>query len=85
MKREWNQGQQRWGCDASDHGPFCRQCVLIGRATPTSQTLGLAIEIVDAVWRDLMGRSGFGSALDDEPQMEDEIRAELAVIVQRFL
>lgn len=72
----------RWGCDASDHGPFCRLCVEIGEDRNAFPRSPLAQAVVDAIWYDLMGRSGFGSALDDAPDsMEDEIKADLVKIV----
>lgn len=68
---------QRWACDAYDHGPFCRLCTKVEADKPT--------EIVKAIWNDLMGRSGFGSALDDEPEMEQEIIDDLVKIVRGLL
>ena len=30
VKHAWTQNGQAWECDAYDHGPFCRQCRLVG-------------------------------------------------------
>lgn len=45
-----------------------------------------ARRIVEAIWRDLMGRSGFGSALDDEdPAMEIKIQNDLITLILPIL
>lgn len=86
MKREWtNSSGERWGCDANDHSPFCRLCVRLDCSTEYDAQRTQASIIVDAVWDDLMGRSGFDGWLISDDGMEQEIKNDLRMIVRRLL
>lgn len=86
MRYEWTSAGVKWGCDAYDHGPFCRLCVNLDAKAKTftdyDAQRAKASEIVAAVWRDLMDRQGFDV---DDAEMEQEIKDDLTRIVRRLL